>query len=135
MSHTEQMTIPLWGLVIFIGWTIVIAVLLITVRIRHLAAGGSVQDFATQNDESLLWRLLRVHANLVENVPLYLGVVFLLTVRDVTGTAINSLIVVYIVFRLVHSTIHIAGINPIFRVLSLAVQFGCLIALAALAIV
>jgi uncharacterized MAPEG superfamily protein len=129
------MTIPLWGLVIFIGWTIVIAVLLITVRIRHLAAGGSVQDFATQNDESLLWRLLRVHANLVENVPLYLGVVFLLTVRDVTGTAINSLIVVYIVFRLVHSTIHIAGINPIFRVLSLAVQFGCLIALAALAIV
>ncbi len=66
MSHTEQMTIPLWGLVIFIGWTIVIAVLLITVRIRHLAAGGSVQDFATQNDESLLWRLLRVHALLVD---------------------------------------------------------------------
>lgn len=134
MTHTQQMTIPLWGLVIFIGWTIAIVVLLLAVRIRHLSTGGSPKDFGTPNDESLLWRLFRVQSNLVENLPLYIGVVFLLTVREVSGITVNLLIIAYITSRLVHSIIHIAGINPIFRVLSLAIQFACLVALTTLAI-
>ncbi len=132
MTHTQQMTIPLWGLVVFIGWTITIVVFLLVVRIRHLSTGGSPKDFGTPNDESLLWRLFRVQSNLVENLPLYLGVVFLLTVREISGIAIDSLAVTYIVFRLVHSLIHIARINPNFRVLCLAMQFSCLIALITL---
>lgn len=132
MTHTQQMTIPLWGLVVFIGWTIAIVVFLLVVRILHLSSGGSPKDFGTPNDESLLWRLFRVQSNLVENLPLYLGVVFLLTVREISGTAINSLAVTYIVFRLIHSLIHIARINPNFRVLCLAMQFSCLIALTIL---
>jgi uncharacterized MAPEG superfamily protein len=123
------MTIPLWGLVIFIGWTIAIVSLLIAVRIRHLATGGAVQDFGTPNDNSLLWRLFRVQSNLVENLPLYLGVIFLLTIRGASGTTIDGLAVTYIAFRLIHSVIHITGVNPIVRVLCLAVQFACLIAL------
>ncbi|MEO6863354.1 MAG: MAPEG family protein [Microcoleus sp.] len=75
----KNMTFPLWGLVIFILWTIAVVIALITVRIRHLSAGGSPKDFGTPNDQSLLWRLFRVQSNLVENLPLYLGVVFLLT--------------------------------------------------------
>jgi uncharacterized MAPEG superfamily protein len=135
MLHIQAMTMPLWGLVVFIGWTIAIVCLLLTVRIRHLAAGGAVQDFGTQDDKSLLWRLYRVQANLVENLPLYLGVVFLLTVRAISGTTIDLLAVAYITFRLIHSAIHIAGLNPIFRVGCLAAQFGCLIALTILAII
>lgn len=126
-----EMTIPLWGLAIFIVWTIAIVVLLLTVRIRHLSAGGSAKDFGTPNDESLLWRLFRVQSNLVENLPLYLGVVFLLTVRGVSGTAIDGLIGVYITFRIVHSVIHIAGLNPNLRLISLGLQLSCLIALTA----
>lgn len=129
MTHIEQMTAPLWGLVIFIGWTIAITTLLIIVRIRHLSTGGAVQDFATPNDKSLLWRLFRVQSDLVENPPLSIGVVFLLTVQGVAGTAIDLLVVMYIVFRLIHSIIHIAGVNPIFRILCLGIQFSCLIAL------
>ena len=136
MPHIQSMTIPLWGLVVFIGWTIAIVCLLLTVRIRHLAAGGAAQDFGTpQNEKNLFWRLYRVQSNLVENLPLYLGVVFLLTVRGISGTAIDLLTVLYIIFRLVHSAIHIAGLNPMLRVLCLAVQFGCLIALINLAII
>lgn len=131
---TSTMTVPLWGLTIFILWTIIVVAFLLTVRIRHLSAGGSPKDFGTLNDESLLWRLFRVQSNLVENLPLYIGVVFLLTVRGVSGTAIDLLIVVYIIFRLVHSVIHIAGINPIFRFYCLIIQFVCLVALTALAI-
>ena len=129
-----KMTIPLWGLVIFIVWTIALVVLLLSVRIRHLSAGGSAKDFGTPNDESLLWRLFRVQANLVENLPLYLGVVFLLTVQGVSGAAINVLIGVYVAFRLVHSMIHIAGLNPNLRLISLGIQLSCLIALTALAV-
>lgn len=132
MTHPEPMTIPLWGLVVFIGWTIAIVVFLLVVRIRHLSTGGSPKDFGTPNDESLLWRLFRVQSNLVENLPLYLGVVFLLTVRGISGTTIDSLTVTYIAFRLIHSLIHITRINPSFRVLCLAMQFSCLIALTIL---
>lgn len=132
--NSLNMTFPLWGLAIFILWTIAVVILLLTVRIRHLSAGGSVKDFGTQNDENLLWRLFRVQSNLVENLPLYLGVVFLLTVRGISGTAVDSLIVVYIVFRILHSVIHIAGINPIFRLLCLLIQLVCLVSLTALTI-
>ncbi|MDB9513633.1 MAPEG family protein [Kamptonema animale CS-326] len=131
---TIDMTFPLWGLAIFIVWTITVVALLLTVRIRHLSAGGSPKEFGIQNDESLLWRLFRVQSNLVENLPLYIGVVFLLTVRGVSGTVVDLLVVVYIVFRIVHSLIHIAGLNPIFRVLSLVIQLVCLVTLTTLAI-
>lgn len=134
MLHIQAMTIPLWGLVVFIGWTIAIVCFLLVVRIRHLAAGGAVQDFGTQDDKSLLWRLFRVQSNLVENLPLYLGVVFLLTVRGISGTAIDVLVIAYITFRLIHSAIHIAGLNPMFRVFCLAIQFVCLIALTLFAV-
>lgn len=134
MQIAYKMTLPLWGLAVFIGWTIGVVALLLTVRIRHLAAGSSVEDFATPNNESLLWRLFRMHSNLIENLPLYMGVAFLLTVRGVIGAVVDLLVVVYIVFRLVHSLIHVAGMNPKFWLLSLVIQFGCLIALTALAL-
>jgi uncharacterized MAPEG superfamily protein len=128
------MTIPLWGVIIFILWTIAVVVLLLAVRIRHLAAGGSPKEFGVINDESLMWRLFRVQANLVENLPLYLGVVFLLTVRGLSGGVIDLLIVVYITFRLLHSIVHIVGADPKLRILSLAIQFSCLISLISLVI-
>jgi uncharacterized MAPEG superfamily protein len=135
MTQIQSMTVPLWGSVVFIGWTIASVCLLIVVRIRHLAAGGEVQDFGTQNDKNLVWRLYRVQSNLSENLPLYLGVVFLLTVRGISGTAIDVLVIAYIAFRLIHSAINIAGLHPTFRIICLAIQFGCLIALTTLAIV
>lgn len=134
MPISNDMTFPLWGLAIFILWIIAVVLLLSAVRIRHLSAGGSIKDFAIPNDESLLWRLFRVQANLVENLPLYIGVVLLLIVRGVSGTMIDVLIVVYIVFRLLHSVIHIAGINPNLRFFSLIIQLCCLVTLTELAV-
>ncbi|MGQ4648181.1 MAPEG family protein [Lyngbya aestuarii] len=129
-----EMTFPLWGLAIFIVWTIIVVALLLIVRVRHLSAGGSVKDFATPNDESLLWRLFRVHSNLIENLPLYVGVVFLLTVRGISGTVVDWLVVVYIGFRLIHSVIHIASIDPGFRLFSLMIQLICLLVLTGMAL-
>jgi uncharacterized MAPEG superfamily protein len=130
----QPMTVPLWGLVIFILSMIAVVVLLLAARIRHLAVGGSPKEFGVIDDNNLMWRLFRVQANLVENLPLYLGAVFLLTVRGVSGGAVDFLVSVYITFRLLHSVVHIVGADPRLRVLSLAIQFSCLISLIALAI-
>lgn len=131
----HPMTLPLWGLVIFMFWTIVVVVLLVTVRIRHLATGGSPEDFGVIDDNNVMWRLFRVQANLVENLPLYLGVVALLVVRGISGGVVDLLVSGYITFRLLHSMIHIVGADPKLRVFSLGVQFSCLISLIILAIV
>lgn len=130
----QPMTLPLWGLVIFILWTIAVVVLLLVVRIRHLATGGSPKDFGVIDDNRLMWRLFRVQANLVENLPLYLGVVLLLAVRGISGGIVDLLVSVYITFRLLHSIIHIVGADPRLRVLSLGIQFSCLIYLISLSI-
>jgi len=129
---TQPMTVPLWGLVVFILWIITVVVLLLAVRIRHLAAGGSPKEFGVIDDNNLMWRLFRVQANLVENLPLYLGVVFLLTVQGVSGGIVNGLVSVYIGFRLLHSIVHIVGADPKLRILSLGIQFSCLISLVVL---
>jgi len=128
------MSVPLWGLVIFILWAIAVVVLLLMVRIRHLAGGGSPKEFAEVDDSNLMWRLFRVQANLIENLPLYLGVVFLLVARGVSGIIIDVLIYIYIIFRILHSIVHILGADPRLRILSLAIQFSCLISLIILAI-
>jgi uncharacterized MAPEG superfamily protein len=130
----QAITVPLWGLVIFILWTIAVVILLLAVRIRHLAKGGSPKDFGVIDDNNLMWRLFRVQANLVENLPLYLGVVLLLVIRGVSGGVVDLLVAVYIMFRLLHSIVHIAGTDPRLRVLSLAIQFSCLTGLIGLAI-
>ncbi|NJO71188.1 MAG: MAPEG family protein [Oscillatoriales cyanobacterium RM1_1_9] len=122
-------------MVIFILWIIAVVVGLITVGSGiSVRPGGSPKDFGTPDDASLLWRLFRVQSNLVENLPLYLGVVLLLTVRGVSGIEVNGLVGVYIGARLVHSGIHIAGLNPIFRVVCLGIQFICLMVLTVLAV-
>jgi uncharacterized MAPEG superfamily protein len=130
-THTN-INVPLWGLAIFILWTIAVVALLLTVRVRHLRKGGDVKDFGIPNDESLLWRLFRVQANLIENLPLYIGVVILLIVQGISGFTVNVLVGIYIFFRILHSVVHIAGADPMFRLLSLIVQLSCLIGLISL---
>lgn len=44
----------------------------------------------------MLWRLFRAQSNKAENLPLYIGVV-LLTVRGVSGSAVDLLVVLYII--------------------------------------
>ena len=124
-----EMTVPLWGLLVFIVWCIFIVALLIAARLRHLNAGGSPLDFGDPTGNKLLWRIFRAQANCAENLPLYLGTVLLLEVRGVANSIIDSLVVTYIGFRILHSLIHIFGLNPNFRVACLGVQFACLIVL------
>lgn len=129
IEPSAQMTLPLWGLLVFILWTMFIVVLLLTVRLRHLSAGGSPVDFGDPVGNKLIWRVYRAQANCVENLPLYAGIIFLLEVRGVTNGVIDLLAGAYIGFRILHSLIHIFDLNPNFRVTCLGIQFICLLGL------
>lgn len=129
IQQPMEMTIPLWGLCTFIVWTMFIVILLTAVRLRHLSLGGSPMDFADSVGNKLLWRVYRTQANCAENLPLYAGTVLLLEVRGIGNEIIDSLVVAYITFRILHSLIHIFNFNPNFRVICLGIQFVCLLGL------
>ncbi len=74
--RTVDMTSPPWGLVLFHRMDDLVVALCCRENSTSSAGGFQSKDFATPNDESLLWRLYRVQANLAENLPLYLGVPF-----------------------------------------------------------
>lgn len=129
-----EMTVPLWGLCVSIVWAIVLVIILLAARLQHLQKGGTIAEFGDPTGNKLIWRAFRAQANFAENFPLYLGVVLLLEVRDMGNGAIDALAAIYIVFRLLHSLIHIFGFNPNFRVACLGVQFIALLGLMGLAI-
>ena len=104
----RAMTIPLWCLAGYVVWIVGLVVALTLARLRHLQAGGSHREFGIPDDRRLVWRLFRAHANAVENLPLFASVVLIATVRDVTGPAIDTLAVVHLAARVLHSLVHAA---------------------------
>ncbi len=134
---SHPMTVPLWCLVGFVIWTIALVVALSVVRLRHLAAGGSVRDFGVPDDRRLMWRLYRAHLNCLENLPLFASVVLVATVRRVAGHSLDGLAILYLIARLGQSTVHVApgaGLQGNLRGAFLLVQLACLLGLAALAV-
>ena len=132
----HPMTVPLWCLVAFVIWTVALVVALSVVRLRHLAAGGSVRDFGVPDDRRLMWRLYRAHQNCVENLPLFASIVLVAAVRRVAGYALDGLAVVYLLARVGQSTVHVApgaGLRGNQRFAFLIVQLACLLGLTVLA--
>src|SRR5438128_3015429 len=99
------MTVPLWCLVAFVIWTVVLVVALSVMRLRHLAAGGSVRDFGIPDDRRLMWRLYRAHLNALEDLPLFASVVLVAPVRGVTGHTLDHLACLYLLTSTVQSVL------------------------------
>ena len=123
------MTIPIWVLAIFVAWTLIVLMAMFVARTRHLARGGSYTDFGKQDSSLLIWRLSRTHINCIENLPLYIGVVSIIFVRDLSSSVIDALAIIYIIFRIAQSLVHILNINPILRFGCLLVKIVCLFGL------
>jgi uncharacterized MAPEG superfamily protein len=132
----HPMTIPLWCLLALVVWIVWLVVALTIVRFGHLSSGGAVRDFGVPDDRRLIWRLYRAHQNALENVPLFGLVVLVVTVRSVTGTAVDVLAVVYTAARIGHTLVHVApgaGLPGNRRLSLLVVQLASLLGLAVLA--
>jgi uncharacterized MAPEG superfamily protein len=123
------MTVPVWMLLAFATWTVVL--LLATVGVyrwsRILTGRVPIREFRADRVEGEDWykRAMRAHANCVENLPVFGAVVLALHVGAVRGSAVDELCIGVVVARVAQSLVHV-GFVQTDRVVS--VRFACFIA-------
>ena len=105
------MTVPVWMLLAFATWTVVL--LLATVGVyrwsRILTGRVAIKDFRADQVEGDDWykRAMRAHANCVENLPVFGAIVLALYAGDVRGSLVSWLCVAVVVARVAQSLIHV----------------------------
>jgi len=108
-------TVPVWMLVGFAAWTVLL--LLATVGVyrwsRILTGRVAIRNFRADQIEGADWykRAMRAHANCVENLPVFAAIVFGLHVGNVAGGLVNKLAVVVLVARILQSLVHVCFVQ------------------------
>lgn len=109
------MTVPVWMLVGFAAWTVLL--LLATVGVyrwsRILTGRVAIRNFRADQVEGADWylRAMRAHANCVENLPVFSAIVFGLYVGSVAGAFVNALAVTVLVARILQSLVHVCFVQ------------------------
>ena len=99
------MTIPLWVLLGFAGWTL--AVLLGTVGIyrwsRILTGRAKLNEFPADIPHGDDWyrRAMRSHANCLENLPIYTAIVVVIVATDLRSSILDSLAILLLIARII----------------------------------
>jgi len=106
------MTIPVWVLLLFAGWTL--ATLLATVGVyrwsRILTGRAALSEFRADVQHGSEWyrRAMRAHANCVENLPVYAAVVVAIVASGVRDSMLDTLAVVLLAARVLQTVTHVA---------------------------
>lgn len=104
-------TIPLWVLLGFAGWTLL--VLLGSVGVYRwsliLTGRAPISSFRADRVEGsdLYQRAMRAHANCVENLPVYAAIVLFITVARLDAPLLDRLAILLFGARIAQSLIHI----------------------------
>lgn len=111
MNAQLPMTIPVWMLLGFAAWTVLVLFATIGVyRFSRIFTGRSgMADFPADRVEGDAWyrRSMRAHANCVENLPVFAAIVLALCASEVGGPVVNCLSVAVLVARVLQSCVHI----------------------------
>ena len=105
------MTIPVWTLLGFATWTLVL--LLSTVGVyrwtRILTGRVPIREFRADQIEGEDWyrRAMRAHANCIESLPVYGAIVLALHVTGVDGSWVNFLSISVLAGRVAQSLVHV----------------------------
>lgn len=106
------MGIPVWILLAFAGWTLLI--LFATVGVyrwsRILTGRATVREWRADEDQGANWyrRAMRAHMNCIENLPVYAAIVVAILASGVASPWLDGLAIALLAFRVVHSLWHIA---------------------------
>ncbi len=106
------MTIPVWVLLLFAGWTL--ATLLCTVGVyrwsRILTGRATLSEWRADEQQGSDWyrRAMRAHANCVENLPVYAAIVVAIVASGVRGPTLDTLAVVLLVARVLQTVTHLS---------------------------
>jgi uncharacterized MAPEG superfamily protein len=109
------MTLPVWMLVGFAAWTMLL--LLATVGVYRwsqiLTGRVAIREFRADQIEGAEWykRAMRAHANCVENLPVFGAIVFGLYVGNVGSALVNALAVAVLLARVLQSLVHVCFVQ------------------------
>jgi uncharacterized MAPEG superfamily protein len=106
------MTTPLWVLLAFAGWTLLL--LLGTVGVyrwsRILTGRAAITEFPADapHGTAMYRRAMRAHANCVENLPVYGAIALCAAVTAVHSASLDALAIALILARVAQSVVHVA---------------------------
>lgn len=137
------MTTPLWALLGFAVWTVLL--LLGTVGVyrwsRILTGRVAMREFRADQIEGPDWykRAMRAHANCVENLPVFGAIVLALYARGVRSSTADVTAIAILVGRVMQSLVHVGFVQTntmvSVRFLFFFVQIVGYLCLAALVVV
>jgi uncharacterized MAPEG superfamily protein len=105
------MTVPMWMLLGFAAWTVLL--LLSTIGVyrwsRILTGRVPIRDFRADQVEGEEWyrRSMRAHANCIENLPVFGAIVLALYASGTGGSTVNYLSISVLVARIIQSLVHV----------------------------
>jgi uncharacterized MAPEG superfamily protein len=107
------MTTPLWCLLFFAFWTLLlVAAGIVPYRVGNVVAGRAKSNgFPATTPHGPEWyqRLIRAHANCVENLPVFGAVVLVGHLAGLSTGHFATLSTVYVAARVGQSVMHIAS--------------------------
>lgn len=113
----------------FITWALFLLVLMESIRTKMVLAREMAPNrFVTDNANlsPFMQRLARAHANCVEGLPIFGGLMVVALITDNTGVT-DGLAYVFLFFRLLQSLIHLSSLSSLavtLRFSAFAVQMG-----------
>jgi uncharacterized MAPEG superfamily protein len=105
------MPIPVWVLLGFAAWTILI--LFTTVGVyrwsRILTGRAAIAAWRADQQQGSEWyrRAMRAHMNCVENLPIYTAIVVAMLATSITSPILDRLAITILVARICQSSIHV----------------------------
>lgn len=137
------MTTPIWVLLAFAGWTLLI--LFATVGFyrwsRILTGRATVREWKPDEPQGAGWyrRAMQAHMNCVENLPVYGAVAVAILATGVQSPVLDLLALTVLVARIVQSLIHIVPEQTepvaVFRFTFYFIQIVCMFAMGLLVVV
>jgi uncharacterized MAPEG superfamily protein len=109
------MTAPVWALLGFAAWTLLL--LISTVGVyrwsRILTGRIPIRGFPADRVEGDDWyrRSMRAHANCIENLPVFGAIVLALYVTGVGGPTVNFLSISVLAARVAQSLVHVCFVQ------------------------
>jgi hypothetical protein len=106
------MTLPLWCLIGYASWTLLLVIAIVSARGLVVLAGKKrVNEFpgGVEHGSAHYWRLYRAHQNCVENLPIVAIVILIGTILHVHATWFERLPAIALGARVVQSLAHISS--------------------------
>jgi uncharacterized MAPEG superfamily protein len=127
------MTTPLWCLVGFVAWTLLLLLAVAGARVSKVLTGqAAANDFPSgvPHGSDAYWRLNRAHLNCLENLPVFGAVVVVATLAGIKAPVLDTLARLYLGARVGQSVTHVASGSALavnVRFTFFLVQFACLV--------